>query len=484
MKFSGEGGIKMKRIKNLLIFVLIISLFSSLAACGETSSSGSDTDGSSGTTITLTLSQSAVTLAEDESVLLSADTNSGKTVRWESDRPEVAIVSGGMVRAVGEGTATITATVEGVSASCAITVVSEGNKGVFFIQPDKEKLTLVVGQTEKLTPVLYELSEGASTEVQDAAFAYSSSDESVVTVSADGTVTTVGEGEATIAINSEDITVYVEADIYGQTISTEEEWLGMFGTHGKKYLLVEDLDFEGISYRGYFSGSATEVSSEDAFFDNTVNGNGHTVSNITFQYDGSSMLSIFGYLINGVVENISFENILFAGTNGNLGNCAGIAFRAFGTETRVSNVSLGLRFDTVCNRAAGAGIVQNIYSGVYENILVQISSPGASSSGDRIYGIAETTYAWTRAGEIDGKIISNRVPSVENIVVFSGTSDNVAAYSGSVTPPQVIGGGVEITASVMDAAWFAYNNFDTALWDVYPNAFPELKVRGEEGGTV
>ena len=72
----------------------------------------------------------------------------------------------------------------------------------------------------------------------------------------------------------------------------------------------------------------------------------------------------------------------------------------------------------------------------------------------------------------------------ENIIVFSGTSDNVAAYSGSVTPPQVIGGGVEITASVMDAAWFAYNNFDTALWDVYPNAFPELKVRGEEGGTV
>ena len=242
----------MKRIKNLLISVLLISLFSSLAACGETSSSGSETGGSSGTTITLTLSQSAVTLAEDESVLLSADTNSGKTVRWESDRPEVAIVSGGTVRAVGEGTATITATVEGVSASCAITVVSEGNKGVFFIQPDKEKLTLVVGQTEKLAPVLYELSEGASTEVQDAAFAYSSSDESVVTVSADGTVTTVGEGEATIAINSEDITVYVEADIYGQTISTEEEWLGMFGTHGKKYLLVEDLDFEGISYRGCF----------------------------------------------------------------------------------------------------------------------------------------------------------------------------------------------------------------------------------------
>lgn len=81
------------------------------------------------TTVTeITLNSDALTLEVDEEVTLNAsikpENASDKTVNWASSKPEFATVDkNGKVTAVKEGATVITATVDGKSAVCIITVV-------------------------------------------------------------------------------------------------------------------------------------------------------------------------------------------------------------------------------------------------------------------------------------------------------------------------------------------------------------------------
>ena len=83
------------------------------------------------------LNQTAATLVPQQTLQLTAtprdaagNTLSGRTVTWDATPPAVATVSGsGLVSAVAAGTATVTATSEGVSASATITVREGGVVG-------------------------------------------------------------------------------------------------------------------------------------------------------------------------------------------------------------------------------------------------------------------------------------------------------------------------------------------------------------------
>lgn len=116
-----------------------------------------------------------------------------KTVTWTSDNEAVATVADGVVTAVSVGTATITATAGGKSATASITVVEAGTLvEVESVALDKTSAKLTkAGQTVKLTATV--LPENAT----DKTVAWTSDNEAVATV-ADGVVTAVAEGKATI----------------------------------------------------------------------------------------------------------------------------------------------------------------------------------------------------------------------------------------------------------------------------------------------
>ncbi len=143
----------------------------------------------------ITLSQASLSLEEGESATLTATVQpsnaTDKTVSWSSSNAAVATVSDGVVTAVKEGTAIITATAGGKSAQCSVTV-KKAFVAVTDITLSRTDLFLEKGETATLTATV------APADATDKTVSWSSSDASVATVSSSGLVTAVKAGKATI----------------------------------------------------------------------------------------------------------------------------------------------------------------------------------------------------------------------------------------------------------------------------------------------
>ncbi len=114
-----------------------------------------------------------------------------KNVSWTSSKQSVATVSeSGLVSAVAEGTATITASVGGKSGTCSVTV-SKGVIAVASVELNKASLELIEGESETLTATV------KPNDATDKTVTWSSSNATIATVE-NGKVTAVKEGEATI----------------------------------------------------------------------------------------------------------------------------------------------------------------------------------------------------------------------------------------------------------------------------------------------
>lgn len=117
----------------------------------------------------------------------------GKTVKWtSSDKNVVTVDEIGKVTAVGKGTATVTAKVDDKTASVDITV----KVPLASIELNKASVELLKNQSEKLA-VSYKPDDNTATDTEKKV-TWTSSDESVAKVAADGTVTGLKAGQATI----------------------------------------------------------------------------------------------------------------------------------------------------------------------------------------------------------------------------------------------------------------------------------------------
>ena len=141
------------------------------------------------------LNKESLTLMEGESEILTATVTpadaTDKTVTWTSSNPAVASVEGGVVKALQEGTAVITAKAGDKSATCSVTVDKKVIP-VSEITLDKTSLSLLKGQSETLTATV------GPADATDKTVTWSSSNPAAATVDANGKVTAVGGGTATI----------------------------------------------------------------------------------------------------------------------------------------------------------------------------------------------------------------------------------------------------------------------------------------------
>ena len=150
----------------------------------------------------ITMKQSNITLEEGKTGWIGVNYNpsdaSDKVLYWTSSNTDVATVSEGNIKAIREGTATLTATSRdgGRTATCKVTVTSP----IVHVQSISLKTTSLTMRPGDKTTV-YAVYNPSN--VTDKVLTWTSSNTDVATVS-EGNVTAVGVGTATITAKSRD----------------------------------------------------------------------------------------------------------------------------------------------------------------------------------------------------------------------------------------------------------------------------------------
>lgn len=143
----------------------------------------------------ITLDQSEISMKVGDMIVLTPtiqpENATDQAVTWSSSNPTTVKVENGKLTALQEGTATITAKCGNKTATCTVTV-QKADITAESVTLDLSSMELAVGGTARLTATV-KPDEATVKTVQ-----WSSSDDSVATVAADGTVTAVREGTATI----------------------------------------------------------------------------------------------------------------------------------------------------------------------------------------------------------------------------------------------------------------------------------------------
>lgn len=136
-----------------------------------------------------------------------------KNVSWSTDNLEVAVVDQtGLVTAITTGTAIITVTTEcGGYTDTATVTVTEPVLEIIDLKVIPTKVSLLKGDAKQIT-VIAKLDNGTVHNVTGTA-SYTSSDESVATVSSAGLVTAEGAGTAVITIEYEGITETIDVTV-------------------------------------------------------------------------------------------------------------------------------------------------------------------------------------------------------------------------------------------------------------------------------
>lgn len=203
---------------------------------------------------TITLNKEKITLIKGKKETLTAivkpDTALNKKVTWSSSNKDVATVSNnGEITALKEGTTTITAKTEdrGKVATCEVTVQE------IKVNISKKETNILVG---KKASIDYTITPEA---IENKNVTWTSSDETVATVSKDGIVTAIKEGTANITVTTEQdskkatIKVNVHKLAEGQkvelgTLKEENDKLSKIDekttvvNYKKRYELSDDLE--------------------------------------------------------------------------------------------------------------------------------------------------------------------------------------------------------------------------------------------------
>ena len=138
-------------------------------------------------------------------------------------------------------------------------------------------------------------------------------------------------------------------------ISSVEEFYMMEDDPSADYELTADLDFDD-SYNSIFNSSSSKQ------FKGTFNGNGHTISNISFTSD--SQIGIFSYCNEAVIYNLNIENVKGDFTSGrasvDMGAVCGKAINTILYNVNVKNVDFDIQGNSTAtiNVAALVGLSQ------------------------------------------------------------------------------------------------------------------------------
>ena len=217
----------------------------------------------------VSLDKATLDLIKGQETTLAATVNpddaTDKTVTWTTSNAAVATVEDGKVKAVGGGSATITAKAGEQSATCAVTVTVP----VSSVSLNKTTLGLVEGDDATITATV------APDDATDKTVTWTTSNEAVATVE-NGKVVAVKEGEATI------------------TAKAGEKTATCTVTVAKKIIPVESVTLDKTAL--------SMVEGDDATLTATVKPDNATDKNVTWSTSNASVATVANGKVVAVAE--------------------------------------------------------------------------------------------------------------------------------------------------------------------------------------
>lgn len=428
---------------------------------------------------TISLNVNAYALTEDETFTIAATTNSTDVIKWTSSSPEVASVSSqGRVIAKTAGETTITATVGNVSDSCRVQVVADNAQATIKLAQTTLRLSAASGAMQ----IQGTVADGDSQQtLTEACATYETDNASVATVSADGTVTPMSVGSTLVFVSANGRTKTVAVEVYTMLVSTADDWnamLGLPGDLGARFYVTNDIDFSGVTYNAKTNNGGDVLLSQS--FCGSLDGGGHTISNVTFDSAVSSQ-SLFGTMVGCTLTNIAFSNIHFTASG-----AAGLAIRVlqhYNVADENGNATRELLFapcyvtnvfgDFVYDYNGVSGITGIYYGGGMENVFVNMRmSDGSALNKTTDFAVAKQSMVWSMA---DPNWFPNNY--LNNVVVLAERGAVNAAWDTTYDGAGLTIGlsGLHCVTTKMEAGYLVRTLFDNNVWTVTPGQLPELR---------
>lgn len=428
---------------------------------------------------TISLNVNAYALTEDETFTIAATTNSTDVIKWTSSSPEVASVSSqGRVIAKTAGETTITATVGDVSDSCRVQVVADNAQATIKLAQTTLRLSAASGAMQIQGTVVGGDSQQTLTE---AGATYETDNASVATVSADGTVTPMSVGSTLVFVSANGRTKTVAVEVYTMLVSTAEDWNAMLGLPGDlaaRFYVTNDIDFTDVVYNAKVNNGGDVLLSQS--FCGSLDGGGHTISNVTFDSAVSSQ-SLFGTMVGCTLTNIAFSNIHFTASG-----AAGLAIRVlqhYNVADENGNATRELLFapcyvtnvfgDFIYDYNGVSGITGIYYGGGMENVFVNMRmSDGSALNKTTDFAVAKQSMIWSMA---DPNWFPNNY--LNNVVVLAESGAVNAAWDTTYDGAGLTIGlsGLHCVTTKMEAGYLVRTLFDNNMWTVTPGQLPELR---------
>lgn len=428
---------------------------------------------------TISLNVNAYALTEDETFTITATTNSTDVIKWTSSSPEVASVSSqGRVIAKTAGETTITATVGDVSDSCRVQVVADNAQATIKLAQTTLRLSAASGAMQIQGTVVGGDSQQT---LAEAGATYETDNASVATVSADGTVTPMSVGSTLVFVSANGRTKTVAVEVYTMLVSTADDWNAMLGLPGDlaaRFYVTNDIDFSGVTYNAKTNNGGDVLLSQS--FCGSLDGGGHTISNVTFDSAVSSQ-SLFGTMVGCTLTNIAFSNIHFTASG-----AAGLAIRVlqhYNVADENGNATRELLFapcyvtnvfgDFVYDYNGVSGITGIYYGGGMENVFVNMRmSDGSALNKTTDFAVAKQSMIWSMA---DPNWFPNNY--LNNVVVLAESGAVNAAWDTTYDGAGLTIGlsGLHCVTTKMEAGYLVRTLFDNNMWTVTPGQLPELR---------
>lgn len=428
---------------------------------------------------TISLNVNAYALVEDETFTITATTNSTDVIKWTSSSPEVASVSSqGRVIAKTAGETTITATVGDVSDSCRVQVVADNAQATIKLAQTTLRLSAASGAMQIQGTVVGGDSQQT---LAEAGATYETDNASVATVSADGTVTPMSVGSTLVFVSANGRTKAVAVEVYTMLVSTADDWnamLGLPGDLGARFYVTNDIDFTDVVYNAKVNNGGDVLLSQS--FCGSLDGGGHTISNVTFDSTVSSQ-SLFGTMVGCTLTNIAFSNIHFTASG-----AAGLAIRVlqhYNVADLGGNATRDLLFapcyvtnvfgDFVYDYHGVSGIAGIYFGGGMENVFVSMRmSDGSALNKTTDFAVAKQSMIWSM---VDPNWFPNNY--LNNVVVLAENGATNAAWDTTYDGAGLTIGlsGLHCVTTKMEAGYLVRTLFDNNVWTVTPGQLPELR---------